>query len=244
MVPKVKTEHIHKQIESLKRQMEEVKAIESVLELSADKQASLTDPDARAMSTNARSSGSVGYNVQASVDTKHHLIVAHEVSMAMGDRWQLTRMFKQARESTGIKNLKVVANRSYYNMEKLKATVDEGIMPYVSKTKTSWSKTKGFYGRSEFIYNEKEDEYRCPAGESLSRQTWMREGDKIMHRYWSKNCGSCELKPKYTTGKERRVTRWEHAKVLNLHDDRMNQNPTMMQLRKQTVEHAFGTIKS
>jgi len=82
------------------------------------------------------------------------------------------------------------------------------------------------------------------AGESLPRQTWMREGNKIMHRYWSKNCGSCALKPKCTTGKERRVTRWEHAKVLDLHDDRMNQNPTMMQLRKQTVEHPFGTIKS
>ena len=244
MVPKVKTEHIHKQIESLKRQMEEVKAIELALELSVDKQVSLTDPDARAMSTNARSSGTVGYNVQAAVDTKHHLIVAHEVSMAMGDRRQLTRMSKQAREATGIKDLKVVADRGYYNMEEIKATVDEGITPYVPKTKTSWSKAKGFYGRSEFIYNEKEDEYRCPAGESLPRQTWMREGDKIMHRYWSKNCGSCELKPKCTTGKERRVTRWEHAKVLDLHDDRMNQNPTMMQLRKQTVEHPFGTIKS
>jgi len=115
-IPRVKTEHINKQIESLKRQMAEVKAIETALELSPDKQISLTDPDARAMSTNARSSGTVGYNVQAAVDTKHHLIVAHEVSMAMGDRRQLTRMSKQAREATGIKGLKVVADRGYYNM--------------------------------------------------------------------------------------------------------------------------------
>jgi len=112
-IPRVKTEHINKQIESLKRQMAEVKAIETALELSPDKQISLTDPDARAMSTNARSSGTVGYNVQAAVDTKHHLIVAHEVSMAMGDRRQLTRMSKQAREATGIKGLKVVAELQY-----------------------------------------------------------------------------------------------------------------------------------
>jgi len=243
-IPRVKTEHIHKQIDSLKRQMREVKAIEAVIDSAPGKQISLTDPDARAMSTNARSSGSVGYNVQAAVDNKHHLIVAHDVSMAMGDRRQLTRMSKKAREATGIKNLKVVADRGYYNMEEIKATLDAGITPYVPKTKTSWSKAKGFYGRSEFIYSEEDDEYRCPAGESLPRQTRMHEGNKIMYRYWSKNCGSCELKSKCTTGKERRVTRWEHAKVLDLHDERMNRNPTMMQLRKQTVEHPFGTIKS
>lgn len=149
----------------------------------------------------------------------------------------------KAKEATGIDSLEVVADRGYYNMEEIKATIDKGIIPYVPKTKMSWSKAKGFYGLSEFIYHEEDDEYRCPANETLPRQTKMHEGNKIMHRYWSKNCGSCELKPKCTTGKERRVTRWEHAKVLDLHEDRMNRNPTMMQLRKQTVEHPFGTIK-
>lgn len=139
-IPKVKTEHINKQTQSLKRQMKEVEAIEAIIELASDKQISLTDPDARAMSTNARSSGTVGYNVQTAVDTKHHLIVAHDVSMAMGDRRQLTRMSKKAREATGIKNLKVIADRGYYNMEEIKATVDEGIEPYVPKSLTSGHK--------------------------------------------------------------------------------------------------------
>ena len=242
--PKAKTDHINKQIKSLKRQMKDIQAIDAKIDQAPDKQISLTDPDARAMSTNARGSGSVGYNVQLGVDTKHHLIVAHDVSMAMGDRRQLTRMSKQARAATGIKHLKVIADRGYYNMEEIKSTVDEGITPYVPKSNTSWSKAKGFYGRSEFIYHEETDEYRCPANERLPRQTKMHEGDKIMYRYWSKNCGSCELKPKCTTGKERRVTRWEHEEVMERHERRMNRNPTMMQLRKQTVEHPFGSIKS
>ncbi len=244
VIPKAKTEHIHQQIDSLKRQMAEVKAIEAVIESAPDKQISLTDPDARAMSTSARGSGTVGYNVQTAVDSKHHLIVVHDVSMAMGDRRQLTRMAKKAREATGIKNLEVIADRGYYNMEEIKATVDEGITPYVPKSLTSGNPKKGLYDRRDFIYVEADDEYRCPAGERLPRRMVTREGNKNMVRYWSSNCGKCALKSKCTPSKERRVTRWEHGKVLEVHEQRMNENPTMMQLRKQIVEHPFGTIKS
>jgi len=243
-MPKAKTEHIDKQIESLKRQMTEVKAIEAVIDSAPDKQISLTDPDARAMSTSARGSGTVGYNVQTAVDSKHHLIVAHDVSMAMGDRRQLTRMSKKAREATGIKNLKVIADRGYYNMEEIKATVDEGITPYVPKSLTSGNPKKGLYDRRDFIYIEADDEYRCPAGERLPRRMVTLDGNKNMVRYWSSNCGKCALKSQCTPSKERRVSRWEHGKVLELHEQRMNENPTMMQLRKQIVEHPFGTIKS
>lgn len=242
-IPKAKTEHIHIQIDALKRQMAEVKAIEAVIDSTPDKQISLTDPDARAMSTNARSSGTVGYNVQTAVDTKHHLIVAHDVSIAMGDRRQLTRMSLKAREATGIEDLNVIADRGYYNMEEIKATVDEGITPYVPKSLTSSNKKRGLYDRRDFIYVEADDEYQCPAGNRLPRRTVMRDGNKNMIRYWYSKCGQCNLKSKCTSGKERRVTRWEHGKILEVHEQRMNENPTMMQLRKQTVEHPFGTIK-
>jgi transposase len=61
-----------------------------------DKQISLTDPDARSMATSGRGSGMVGYNVQSAV-TKHHLIVAHEVTNVGSDRSQLSRMTERAR---------------------------------------------------------------------------------------------------------------------------------------------------
>lgn len=244
IIPEAKTRHIHKQLDALKRQMAEVKAIEEALELTPDKQISLTDPDARAMSTNARSSGNVGYNVQTAVDTKHHLIVAHDVSMAMSDRRMLTRMSKKAQQATGIDKLEVVADRGYFTMEEIKSTVDIGITPYVPKSLTSNNRKRGMYDRRDFTYVEKDDEYQCPAGERLPRQTKTTQGNMLMYRYWSKCCGTCALKSKCTVGKERRVTRWEHGKVIETHERRMEENPSMMQLRKQTVEHPFGTIKS
>lgn len=243
-IPEVKIQHIHKQLDSLKRQMAEVKAIEAVIDLAPGKQISLTDQDARAMSTNARSSGNVGYNVQTAVDTKHHLIVAHYVSMAMGDRSMLTKMSLQAREATGLKKLKVIADRGYFKMEEIKATVDQGITPYVPKSLTSSNRKHGLFDRGDFIYIEADDEYKCPANKRLAQRTKMMEAGKVMLRYWSKECGTCALKPKCTVGKERRVTRWEHGKVIEDHERRMINNPTMMQIRKQTVEHPFGTIKS
>ena len=54
-----------------------------------DEQISLTDPDARSMATSGRGSGVVGYNVQAAVETDHHLIVAHDVVQSGSDRAQL-----------------------------------------------------------------------------------------------------------------------------------------------------------
>jgi hypothetical protein len=44
------------------------------------------------MATCGRGTGMVGLNVQTSLDTKHHMIVAHEVTNSGHDRAQLSSM--------------------------------------------------------------------------------------------------------------------------------------------------------
>src|SRR3974390_547332 len=78
-VAEPKTSRLKEKITGLKRQMQSRKEMEKQVEAAPDKQISLTDPDARSMATSGRGTGMVGYNVQMAVDTKQHLIVAHEV---------------------------------------------------------------------------------------------------------------------------------------------------------------------
>ena len=60
-------------------------------------QVSLTDPDVRFMATSGRGSGLVGYNVQAAVDSEHHLLLTHEVTNQGHYRAQLSNMATQAK---------------------------------------------------------------------------------------------------------------------------------------------------
>ena len=145
---------------------------------------------------------------------------------------------------SALNKLDVIADRGYFNSEEIKATVDAGITPYVPKSMTSGNIAKGLFDRRDFIYIAEDDEYRCPAGERLPNRMTTVEKGKRMIRYWSSNCQTCKLKSKCTPSKQRRVTRWEHEAVLEMVQQNMNRQPTMMQIRKQTVEHPYGTLKT
>jgi hypothetical protein len=69
------------------------------------------------------------------------------------------------------------------------------------------------------------------------------EGGKQIRRYWSSACGHCSRKSECTTGKQRRVSRWEHEDVIERAEARLSEMPEAMQLRRATAEHPYGTIK-
>ena len=134
---------------------------------SPDQQISLTDPDSRSMATSGRGSGVVGYNVQVAVDTKHHLIIAHEVTNDGSDRMQLANITSQAKAVFGVEKLEAVADRGYFNGEEIIACHEAGIAVTLPKPMTSGIEAKGRFGKQDFVYLSDEDVYRCPAGEKL-----------------------------------------------------------------------------
>jgi len=119
-----KIDRLAGKITKLREEMQRLEKLEVRMLGEPDQQISLTDSDARSMATSGRGSGVVGYNVQAAVDTTHHLIVAHQVTNVGNDRSQLSTMAKQTKAVLGTDRLDVVAGRGYFNSEEILACHD------------------------------------------------------------------------------------------------------------------------
>jgi transposase len=239
----LRTTRINERLAKLRERMRELKAMEQAVAVAPDKQISLTDPDARAMATHGKGTGMVGYNVQAAVDTMHHVIVAHEVTNIGHDRTQLANMGEQARQAMGTTDLTVLADRGYFSGEEVRACAELGITPICPKPLTSTAKADGRWGKQDFRYDPRTDTYCCPASEVLTRRFTSVESGLTTHTYWADACATCKLKAKCTTGKERRIKRWEHEHVVEAMQERLERMPHAMRVRRRTVEHVFGTIK-
>jgi len=239
-----KTSRLKDKIAKLKQQMQHLKELRVQMLAAPDQQISLTDPDSRSMATSGRGSGVVGYNVQVAVETKHHLIIAHEVINEGSDRAQLSPMAKAAKAVLAVEKLDAVADRGYFSGEEILACDNAGVTVTLPKPMTSGMMARGRFGKQDFRYVADEDVYICPAGETLPYRYTNEEDGLILRRYWTNACQSCPIKKNCTSGKERRITRWEHEHVLEAVQRRLDEHPEKMRQRRETVEHPFGTIKA
>ena len=255
---KYTAEELAEKIASMKQQMVRLQVIEEQVQAHPDKQVSLTDPDARSMAK-AGGGSTVGYNVQTAVDSESHLIVAHEVTNATSDRSQLSSMAAKAKavlqdtadeateeaaeEGEPGDELTVVADAGYYKGEEIVECKNNGIKALVPKPNTSGSKAKGRYSKADFHYDAKANEYICPAGERLTYRYDSEEKGKTLYVYWTTRCSDCPLKADCTTGKERRIKRWEKEHILEAAEAELKKQPEAMRRRKEIVEHPYATIK-
>lgn len=239
-----KTTRLQDKIATLKDEMQRLGRLEARMLTEPGQQISLTDPDARSMATSGRGSGMVGYNVQSAVDTTHHLIVAHEVTNVGTDRSQLSAIAKQTKAVLETDALNVVADRGYFSSLEILACDQDSITVTLPKPMTSSGRVKGRFVKQDFRYVADEDVYVCPADETLVYHYTNVEKGLTLRRYWTNACHTCALKGQCTTGKERRITRWEHEHILEAVQQRLDEHPEKMKQRRETVEHPFGTIKS
>ncbi len=216
VVPEAKVARLRDKIVKLKEEVGRLGMIKVEMMMSENKQISLTDPDARSMATSGKDTGIVGYNVQAAVDTKNHLIVTHEVTNVGTDHHQLSNMAEQARTEMGVETLDAVADRGYYASEEIRACEEASITVTLPKPMTSNAKAAGRFGKEDFVYVAADDVYICPARERLTYRATTNDAGKIIRRYWTSACRACALKTKCTSDTARRVSRWEHEAVLEL----------------------------
>lgn len=238
--------HLPRRYGRIRQEIVRLKAMEKAVADAPDGQVYLTNPDARAMAmaTSARHSGMVGYNVQTAVDTETHLIVAHEVTNQGFEREQLSPMAIAAKEPLGGKGLHAIADKGYFSEARILACYQAGITTTVPRPETSENRGKGMYVKADFAYHPAHDVYACPAGEELTYRYTREENGLRVGRYWTNECQNCPVRHRCTSGKERRITRWEHEHLVDAMRERLGGQANPMTLRHRTVEHPFGTLKA
>ena len=240
-----KTARLKDKIATLKEEMQRLAKLEVRMLATPDQQISLTDPDARSMATSGRGSGMVGYNVQAAVDNQTSSD-RRPRSHQRGHRPRPTLLHGQADEGcSGDRHAGCrcrsratsTAQRSWPAMRPVLRSHFQSRSPQTTKPRAGLS-------NKIFAMWPEEDVYLCPAGERLVYHYTNVENGLTLHRYWTTACQGCAIKDQCTTGKERRITRWEHEDILEAVQRRLDEHPEKMRQRRETVEHPFGTIKS
>jgi len=236
-------------IELQKQRKEGYQEVEQQLKTTGEEQVSLTDPDSRSV-VFQRNSVQVGYNVQASIDSKNKLLVEYETG-DVNDTHALAQMAIATKELLQVEQMDVLADKGYHTGGELMECEKENITTYVSPKAPS-TKDNGLYPVSSFVYNPKEDTYTCPAGETLTTtNVWYSHsnpGNKPplrFRRYTTTACKSCTRRDKCTKQKlnGRSIDRSEYAESMERNNARVMANPNYYRQRQQLAEHPFGTLK-
>lgn len=163
------------------------------------------------MATGSEHRGVVGHNMQAAVDTEHHIVVANAVRNRGHDRSHLLEMAKAAQAEIGAAQMIALADRGYYEGEQIRSCAQAGFVPMVPKPNTSPAQARGFWGKTAFVYQPETDAYRFPVGEQLQKRHTTVEAGKLINVYYNqKACSARPSRPLCTAGKEKRIRRWEH----------------------------------
>ena len=113
------------------------------------------------------------------------------------------------------------------------------------KTLTSGNAKRGLFTGQHFIYDAEHDHYTCPAGAKLTKIHRRVDHTQDFDRYRHLSaCSTCPLRPRCTPTQRRIIKRWEHEDVLDRMQDQLDRMPDAMGVRRQTVEHPFGTLKA
>jgi transposase len=236
-----RVKNLAEKIEVLKKKRGEYAAYLSALEKSGESQISLTDPDSRAMA--AHTKVGVGYNAQIAVDAKHKMIVEQSVSNDVLDMGLLQQTAEPARQILDVEKIDVVADKGYFRTEDIAACEKAGLIPHVPKPQRGPAVASGFFRKDEFRYDTTQDAYVCPGGHELKpiRQGRLRDMRKVDYANASA-CRDCPLRSRCTNN-YRAVSRLENEDALDRMEQRVVARPDILDLRREIVEHPFGTIK-
>jgi transposase len=224
--------------------------LQELLTTSGADQISTTDPDSRSMILHG-SVIEVAYNVQTAVDDKHKLIVHYEATN-VNDRKALFPVAFEVKKICNKERISALADKGYHNGEQLQQCMINDIITFVAFQEVNRNNpvpTPAYFGE-RFIYDDKQDQYTCPAGNTMkSTGTWYTKkyrktsSTQVKH-YKTPACKTCPVRSECTTNPNGRIIdRSENAEAVEANNRRLLAQKELYQQRQQLCEHPFGTIK-
>ena len=228
------------------KQAEKARLLEQVKSREGN-QISTVDPDARLLKKRGKTLA--GYNVQISVESEHHLMVATDVTQDGNDSQQLGPMMDKTQSVLESDTLVGLADSGYYNSEHIQYCEESGYDIYVAEPDQGQAmEKKGLHPKKAFIYHEESDCYQCPEGKALRPGNLISIGKGKKGFYYvskTEDCNNCPQKAKCLSknATRKRLTRWEHQEVIDRLRKKLQDSPDIMKKRSSVVEHPFGTVK-
>ena len=236
---------IKQHIQELKERKKKYEEMLETIKENEVSEISLTDPDARQMSTN-NNGIDICYNVQTVVDEKHSMIVDYDVINNAADLGQLNQMAKRAQNVFDTEEINVLADKGYYSGKDIKECENSKLKTYVAKPKNANATGNEEFYINKFKYDAENDYYTCPAGHILPFACYRKNKGEIIGRDYHnyKACKTCKLRDHCTKAKRgRSIYRSIHQDLLDEVDKRTRENKELYTKRQMIVEHPFGTIK-
>jgi transposase len=140
-----------------------------------------------------------GYGLNYLIDIEYAVIVDVEATPARTyDEVAATRtMIERTEETLGLKPVRLAADTAYGTGKFLGWLVGTGITPHIPV----WDKSDredGTFSRADFTFDKERNVYICPEGKLLTTTGRVHDGRTILYRASTRDCGSCQLKPKCT----------------------------------------------
>jgi transposase len=187
-----------------------------------------------------------GYNAQVVVDRESSLIIAEDVVNAEADNALLMEMIDEVEDNLGEAASETVGDGGYYSPNQLAEAEQRGrevLVPLPGNLSS-----RGKFHKSQFRYDEKNDEYICPEGKQLKyKGTRLSRHKKYKIReYRCRNYKDCPYCWKCSSQKRgRTIERGEYeTSVLRQKEKQKSESKQgILKSRMSIVESTFAHIK-
>ena len=200
------------------------------------------------------------YTVQYMVEPTSNLIISYHCEAAVSDVGTLIPMVDKTQEIIGGRLQTVLADSAYCSILDLRDCGERNIellAPVQANTfteKKKQNKADIQIPRDEFVWNETDRTYHCPAGHQLTyqgRERRTRHGDRELWQYRyqcsASHCQDCLLSNKCLRkgSKCRTIKRLEGQELLDVQREKMADEDVKARyaIRGQTVERGFADGK-